>query len=217
VAFVGHSCVVQHALLGMHLLPHVLKVGSHLIPQIDPSQVAWPSAGTGHGVHEVPHELTLSFAAQAPLQSCVMGGHCIVQLSCDAMHVPAQGFLPDGQLTPHLVPSHVALPPLMGMQAEHDVPQVWGSALLTHAFEHSWVSAGQVQTPAWQDAPVGHSVASQHFVAGMHSVPQRRSPSEHPASGSCARPASASDPTSLVTAASLSIVASDASVAASGG
>jgi hypothetical protein len=183
VAFVGHSCVVQHALFGMHLLPQDLKVGSHLIPQLDPSQVAWASAGTGQGVHEVPHELTLSFAAQAPLQSCVIGGHCIVQVSCAGMHVPAQAFLPDGQLTPHLVPSHVALPPPIGMHAEHEVPHVAGSWLLTHAFEHSCVSVGQVQVPAWHAPPVGQSFASQHFVEGMHSSAHRRKPSEHPASG----------------------------------
>jgi hypothetical protein len=52
------------------------------------------------------------------------------------MHMPAQSFSPLGQLAPHFVPSHVAFPPFGGAHGEQDVPQVFASKLLTHAFSH---------------------------------------------------------------------------------
>jgi len=49
-------------------------------------------AGTGQGVHEVPHELTLSLLKQFPLQSCVPVGHMPLHAIALGMQVPAHSF-----------------------------------------------------------------------------------------------------------------------------
>ena len=179
VEFVGHSVVMQQPVAGMHWLPQGLKVGLHSMPQVVPSQVAFPFEGTAHGEQDVPHELTLSFEAHAPPQSCVVAGHWFMHAFSVGMQVPAQGFWPLGQLTPHLVPSHVASPPLGGWQAEQELPQVFGSRLLTHAELHSCWPWEQVQVPSTQLPAEAQSCASQHRFDGIHAVPQRLVPSLH--------------------------------------
>jgi len=66
VAFagVGHTVqVAPHAFtsFALHVLPgHCRVPGSHAIPQLAPSQVAWPfDGGATHGVQDVPHVATL--------------------------------------------------------------------------------------------------------------------------------------------------------------
>jgi hypothetical protein len=125
-------------------------------------------AGTTHGAQAAPHEFTLEFGAQAPPQSCVIAGHWFVQAFCIGMHVPAHTFWPPGQVTPHLVPSQLAVPPVGGAQAVHEVPHVCGSRLLAHAFPHWWVPDGHEHIPLTQTPPAAQSLASQQSLDGMH-------------------------------------------------
>ncbi len=179
MAFIGHSAVMQQPLVGMHWVPHALNVALHWMPHLVPSQVAEPFEGVGQGVQEVPHEFTSLFGAQAPSQSCVIAGHWFMHAFCVGIQVPAQSFWPIGQVAPHLVPSQVASPPLGGMQAEHEVPQCFGSRLLTQAPVHSCCPDGQLHVPSLQVAPFAQSRASQHWLDGMHWVPQLFVPSLH--------------------------------------
>ena len=92
--------------------------------------------GTAHGVHEEPHELTLSLAKQLPLQSCVPDGHMPLHAIADGMHMPAHNFWLAGQAPPHEVPSHVAVPPVGGVHAVQDMLQLSMLVLLTQAPPH---------------------------------------------------------------------------------
>ena len=74
-----------------------------LTPQLVPSQVALPLAGTGQAVHELPHVATLLLDT----------------------HRPPQLWNPALQAMPQLVPSQVALPLAGTGQAVHDAPQLW--------------------------------------------------------------------------------------------
>jgi hypothetical protein len=89
--------------------------------------------GTGHGVHDVPHELTLSSAKQLPLQSCVFAGHMPLHAIDDGMHVPAHSFWLAGQAPPHCVPSQVAVPPVGAVHGVQDMLQLSVLVLETHA------------------------------------------------------------------------------------
>ena len=72
-----------------------------------------------------------------PPQSCVPDGHTPEQAAAASMHVPAHGFIVPGHFGMHMVPSHVADPPVGGVQALHDVvPQLPGSMLLTQRLPH---------------------------------------------------------------------------------
>jgi hypothetical protein len=177
VAFMGHSAFMQHPVEGMHWFPHALNVALHWMPQFVPSQVAWPFDGTLHAEHDAPHELRPLLGAQTPLQSCVIPEHWFMHAFCMGMQVPAHGFCPSGQRTPHLDPSHVASPPVGAKHGEHDPPHVLGSTLLTQALSHSCWPCGHAHAPLWQLAPVGQSRASQHWFDGIHCVPQRFVPS----------------------------------------
>jgi|1185.fasta_scaffold994396_2 hypothetical protein len=85
------------------------------MPQLVPSHVATPLAGTGHAVHDVPQLCTLPFAAQ-PLP---------------------HAWKPVMHWNPHCRPSQSALPFAGATQAVHDaVPQLATPALATHAFPH---------------------------------------------------------------------------------
>lgn len=72
---VGHGVVqlVAPQVAGLRsraqVLPHACESGSHAMPQLVPSQVALPLAGTGHGVHELPHVSELKFETQRPAHS----------------------------------------------------------------------------------------------------------------------------------------------------
>ena len=99
-------------------------------------QVAVEFDGVEQGVHEVPHELVLVSLTQLPLQSCVPVGQLPLQAMAIGMQLPRHSFCPDGQLAPHEVPSQVAVPPIGGGHAVHEVPHVFGSVLLTQLPPH---------------------------------------------------------------------------------
>lgn len=103
--------------------------------QLVPSHVV-PLAPTGfeHDVHAVvPHESTLVFDAQTPLQSWVPLGHWPEQAADVATHAPAHGFIPEGQAGTQAVPLHDTVPPMGAWQAVQDeLPQLSTALLLTH-------------------------------------------------------------------------------------
>jgi hypothetical protein len=55
--------------------PHRWKPLLQPTPQLVPLQVATPLAGAGHATHELPHDVTLVFEAQAPPQRCRLCPH----------------------------------------------------------------------------------------------------------------------------------------------
>jgi hypothetical protein len=100
-------------------------------PQAVPSQVVAPFVGVAHGVHDVPHELGLVLGWHVPEQSWLPLGQTPEQVALEAMHAPAHSFIPDGQVPPQLVPSQVAVPPLVGaVHATQDEPHDATAVLL---------------------------------------------------------------------------------------
>jgi hypothetical protein len=76
------------------LMPDCTKPALHVIPQLVPSHVAVPFAGTGHAVHEViPQLLTLVFETHIPEHRCRPIGH---------WHAPATHVCPPMQRRPHI-------------------------------------------------------------------------------------------------------------------
>jgi hypothetical protein len=61
------------------------------------------------------------------MQDCAVG-----------MQVPTHAFVPLGQVPPHVVPSHVAVPPVGTGQAEQDDPHDATSVLERHCAPHAW-------------------------------------------------------------------------------
>jgi hypothetical protein len=109
--------------------------------------------GTGHGVHDAPHEFTSVDERHSPLHACVPFGQLPLQAVALSMQAPLQSFLSVGQLPPQDVPSHVAVPPPVG--ATHGVqetPQVRGSSLSTQVPPQSCWPEGQA---GWASAPSG--------------------------------------------------------------
>lgn len=101
-------------------------------PQAVPSQVAAPFVGVAHGMHEdAPHELGLVLDWHVPEQSWVPLGQTPEHAALAAMHAPAQSFIPDGHVPPQVVPSQVAVPPLVGtVHATQDEPHDATAVLL---------------------------------------------------------------------------------------
>jgi hypothetical protein len=99
-----------------------------------PSQLACDApVGSGQLVHAVvPHELTLVFASQKPLQAWLPRSHAPEQAAVMAMQTPLHTFWFVGQAVPHAPLAQVAEPPVGTLQAVHDVPHVATSVLLTH-------------------------------------------------------------------------------------
>jgi hypothetical protein len=116
----------------LHKWYPVRQVKPHLLP----SQVASEAVGGVQGEQDVPHEVVLLLGTQFPPQSCEPDGQTPLHALSFPMQLPAHNFDPFGQVAPHLVPSHVALPPMGMGQALHDVPHVFGSLSLTHASPH---------------------------------------------------------------------------------
>ena len=88
--------------------------------------------GLVQALHCVPQEFVLVLSAQMLLQLCVLAGHA-PQAWADATQAPLHTFMLAGQLPPQFEPSHVAVPPVMLGQAEHDeAPHEPTSLLLTH-------------------------------------------------------------------------------------
>lgn len=126
--------------------------------------------GTGQGVQEEPHELTLASSKQLPLQSWVPLGQVPLHAMFVAMQAPTHNFCPLGQAPPHDVPSQVAVPPIGGVHGVQDMLQLFASVELTQSPPQTWY-------PAWQSAPhdVPSHVAAVAFAVtghGEQDVPQ---------------------------------------------
>ena len=86
------------------------------MPQLVPSQVAYPFAGVVHAVHEVPQVDGEVLLAQAPPQS----------------------WYPELQPMPQPIPSQVAYPFAGVAHGVHEIPQVAIALLLTQAPLQLW-------------------------------------------------------------------------------
>ncbi len=108
-------------------------------PQAVPSQVAAPFVGVAHGVHDVPHELGLVLGWHVPPQSWLPLGQTPEHDALAAMQAPAHSFIPDGQVPPQLIPSQVAVPPLVGaVHATQDEPHDAIAVLLAQVDPQTW-------------------------------------------------------------------------------
>ena len=58
------------AVLDAQLAPHAWNPESQLKPQLEPSQVAAPCAGTAQALHDVPQVITLVFETHVALHTC---------------------------------------------------------------------------------------------------------------------------------------------------
>lgn len=88
-----------------------------------PLHVAIELAGTGHGEHSDPHDVTELFVT----------------------HTPPHWWKPATHIEPHIVPSHVATEFGGTGHGEHDVPHEFTLVLLTHAPPQRWYPALQVK------------------------------------------------------------------------
>jgi len=146
--------------------------------QVAPLHVAAPLSGTGQGSQLAPQELTLVFERHWPPQACVVAGQVIMHVWVDGMQAPAHSCRPMSQAPPQIWPSHVAVPPVGGVQGAHDMPQLAGDLLSTHWPLQTWKPpshvrlhacaavqvpvpfAGAPQSALVQQPPVGTQVAS---------------------------------------------------------
>ena len=107
-------------------------------PHAVPLHVGVALATAAHGVHAVvPHELVLVLGWQVPPQSWLPAAHEPMHEAAESMHTPKHAFWPDGQVPLQDVPSQVAVPPVRGGHAMHDVPQVATSVLLAQVDPHA--------------------------------------------------------------------------------
>jgi hypothetical protein len=114
LALPAQSGAVQHWLVGMQAAPHTLKPALQVKPQLMPSQVAAPSVGAAHAVHEVPQLAGALFETQALL------------------HL----WKPEMQLKPQWVPSQLAVL-LAGVgHAVQEVPQLEVLSFAAQALSH---------------------------------------------------------------------------------
>jgi hypothetical protein len=120
--------------------------------------------GSGQGEQLEPQEFVLKFAWQSPAQSWLPSGQVPSHAWLFGMHAPAQSFNPMAHSPRHWPLTQVAVPPAGATQGSHEVPQLAGLALLTHAVPQRWESAPHsiAQTPSRHrvEPPVaaGHSV-----------------------------------------------------------
>ena len=128
------SEVMQQPLTGMHVEPHCLYPALQTKPH-------WPLllqvaivalAGTGHGVHDVPHEFTLVLSKQLPLHSCVPLGQLPLHAMLVGIHAPKHSFWPFGHEPPQAVPSQVAVPPVGAVHGVQDILQLPALVELKH-------------------------------------------------------------------------------------
>jgi hypothetical protein len=138
----GQSASAQQSELAMQPAPHLLKPASHWKPQVPvpPAtvQVGAPSVTAGHAVQLAPHEFTLVSERHRPPQSCVPAAQTPMHACPSGMQTLAQSFLPVGQLAPHVVPLHVAAPPVGGEHAVQEVPQLAVEVSLAHMPLQAW-------------------------------------------------------------------------------
>jgi len=182
----GQSASLQHRELAMQAPLQSLKPELHVKWHAPLAQVAVAFATAGQAAQRAPHEFTLVFERQRPLQSCVPAGHTPMQAEPAAMQTLAQSFSPVGQLAPQVVPSQVAVPPCGDEQAEQEAPHDAGE-----------VSSEQPPLQAWKPVPhekphrllalhvavpwvtAGQSAAVQQLAAAMHAVAQLLYPFAH--------------------------------------
>ena len=91
---------------------------------------------------------------QLPWQSCFPAGQTPSHDRVVSTQTSPQSRRP-GQATPHLFPSHVAMPFMGTGQGAQDVPQVAGSLLLTQVAPQRWYPAWQVTLLVDGDDPKG--------------------------------------------------------------
>jgi hypothetical protein len=147
----------------MQPAPQALKPAWQLNAQLAPSHVAAPLSGAGQGAHRVPHDITLASVRHCPPQSCVPDGHCPMQTWSAGMHAFAQSRWPVGHAAPHVVPSHVAVPPVGAGQGSQDAPQCSMAAPSTHTPPHAWK---RVVHASW------HARAGEQVAIPFGGVPQ---------------------------------------------
>lgn len=168
----------QQSELAMQPAPQRLKPGSHWIPHAPCEHVGVPPSTEGQAAQLEPHELTLVFERQRPLQSCVPTGHTPMQDCPSGMQAFAHTFLPSGHFGPQVVPLHVASPPVGAAHAVHEVPQLAGEVFEAHMPLQAWWPAAHVKPQRWLAlqtaapfATAGQSSFVQQLVLGMHCVP----------------------------------------------
>jgi hypothetical protein len=94
---------------------------------------------------------------QVPAQALPQDPQLLVLVS-RLTHAPLHTVSPLGQLVPHEVPLHVALPPVGAVHATHDEPQLATDVLLMHVPLHEWKALGHAHAPLWQVMPPEHAV-----------------------------------------------------------
>jgi hypothetical protein len=113
-------------------------------PHAVPSQVAVPCAGGTHAAHEVvPHDATLVFDWQVPLQSWLPGSQAPMHDAVRAMQAVPHTFCPTAQAIPHVVPSQVAVAPAGAGHGAQEVPQLATSLSAAQVSPHRWVPMAQ--------------------------------------------------------------------------
>jgi hypothetical protein len=113
VTFVAPAQLVPQA--ETHIDPFGTNPGLHVNPQLVPSHVALPFAGTLQGVQSEPQFATLPFDT----------------------HAPPQSWNPVLHVWPQLVPSQVAVAFAGGEHGVHEDPQVLTLLSLTHTPPHA--------------------------------------------------------------------------------
>jgi len=135
----AQSLFMQQPVDGMQVEPHCLYPELQTNPQVPLLHVAIVAfGGTGQGVHDVPHELTLALSKQFPLHSWVPPGQLPLHAIPVGMHMPKQSFCPLGHDPLHDVPSHVAVPPVGGVHGVQDMLQLLAFVESTHEPSHRW-------------------------------------------------------------------------------
>jgi hypothetical protein len=176
----GQSASLQQRELAMQAPLQSLNPASHRKAHAPFAHVGVAFATAGQAEQLPPHEFTLVFERQRPLQSCVPEGHVPMQAMAFAMQASAQTFSPVGQLAPQVVPSQVAAPPCGAEQAEQEVPHDAGEVSSAQPPLQTWKPVPHKRPQRWLALQVavpwvtaGQSAAVQQLAAAMHVVPQR--------------------------------------------
>jgi hypothetical protein len=120
---------------------------------LSPSQLVLPLGEVGQGAHADPQKFVLLASTQMLLQRFCPVGQVPPHGAVFAMHATWQATWPSGQVTPHLVPSQVVVPPLMFGQGSQEKPQVLGELLSTQVPLHLCWPDGQSGVPGIAAGP----------------------------------------------------------------
>jgi hypothetical protein len=107
----------------------------------------------GQGAHADPQKFVLLASTQMLLQRFCPVGQVPSHGAVFATHATWQVTWSAGQVTPHLVPSQVVVPPLMFGQASQEKPQVLGELLSTQLPLHLCWPDGQSGVPGIAAGP----------------------------------------------------------------